>query len=119
MGIDLVVFCLATVDGAHVECMAENERNAFHPAEVSDPVPGEQAFNADDQIILVGRDQRHESPRVGFDVLVDQNAAALIQDADIEATGVQINTSVMFVRLGVEFHRGLLLRCCAYAQVGW
>jgi len=41
---------------AHVECMPQDECDAPFPAQVSDPVPGKHALDANDQIILVGRD---------------------------------------------------------------
>jgi len=43
-------------------------------------------------------------PGVGFDVLMDKYISLLVQDADIQATGVQIDAAVMFMCLGVEFH---------------
>ena len=46
MRIDFIVLRFATVDGPHVECMAEDERNLLFPAQVSNPVPGERAFHA-------------------------------------------------------------------------
>jgi hypothetical protein len=42
--------------------------------------------------------------------LVDQDIPLLVEDADIEVAGVQVAAAVMGVGLGVEFHRGLLLR---------
>ena len=40
---------------------------------------------------------------------MDQRFTALVEDTDIKITGVQIDTVVVSMALGVEFHRGLLL----------
>jgi hypothetical protein len=92
------------MDGFHVKGMAQDEANLAFPAQVSNPVPGEHAFNANHQVIQIGRNQLHECLGVGADVFVDKDISLLVQYADIQATGVQINTAVMFVGLGVEFH---------------
>jgi hypothetical protein len=41
------------VNGFHVEGMAEHKLDAVIRTEIGDPVPGEHAFDAGDQIILV------------------------------------------------------------------
>jgi hypothetical protein len=35
---------------------------------------------------------------------VDQDSPILVQDADIQAAGMQIDAAVMFMRLSVKFH---------------
>ena len=50
LGVDLVVFGLAAMDRFHVERVAQDEGNTFLGAEVGEPVPGEDAFDADDEI---------------------------------------------------------------------
>jgi hypothetical protein len=92
------------MNGFHVKSVAEDKGNLFFPAKVSNPIPGEHTFNANDQVIQVGFNHLHECLGVGFDVLVDQDIPLLIQYADIEAAGMQIDSAVMFVCLGVEFH---------------
>jgi len=69
------------------------------PAQVSNPVPGEHAFHANHQIVTIGCDDFQQSTRRGLDILVDQRIALLIKNARM-----QIDTAVMFVCLGVEFH---------------
>ena len=70
-------------------------------------------FNTNNQVIHVGFNHLHERLGAGFDVLMDKDISLLVEDADIEAAGMQVDTAVMFMCLGVEFHRGLLLRCSA------
>ena len=45
-----------------------------------------------------------ERLRVGFDVLVNKDISLLVEYADIQSAGMQINTAVMLMCLGVEFH---------------
>ena len=48
--VDLVIFGLAAMDGLHGEGMTEDERDLFIGAEVGEPVPGEHAFDRDDDM---------------------------------------------------------------------
>ena len=54
MRVDLLVFGLAAVNRLHVERVAQDEGNTFSGAEVGEPVPGEDAFDAEDEILPVG-----------------------------------------------------------------
>ena len=50
------------------------------------------------------------SARSQAQLAVDEDFADLIEDAEVEATGVQVDPAVVLVLLGVESHRGLLSR---------
>jgi hypothetical protein len=54
--VDRVVCGLAPMDRLHRERVAEHKRNPFARTEVGQPIPGEETFDADDQIGPVGRD---------------------------------------------------------------
>jgi hypothetical protein len=45
---------------------------------------------------------------MGLDVLMEDDRAFLVQDADVEVFRVQINTAIVRVILGVEFHVSFL-----------
>jgi hypothetical protein len=47
-GVDLVVLGLAAMNGLHVQGMAQDESDAFAPAEIGDPIPGKHALDAND-----------------------------------------------------------------------
>ena len=49
MGVDLVIFGLAAVNGFHIERMAQDKGNRFLSAEVGEPIPGEDTFNGHDK----------------------------------------------------------------------
>jgi hypothetical protein len=54
MRVDLIVFGLAPVDRLHAERVAQDEGNTFPGAEVGELVAGDDAFDADDEILPVG-----------------------------------------------------------------
>jgi hypothetical protein len=68
-------------------------------------VPGEDALDADDQVLPVGCDRAEEGPRVTADVLIEEDLAGLVEDAEIHGAGVQVNPTVVFVLAGVGSHR--------------
>lgn len=54
--IDAVILDLAAMDGFHVQRMTEDEGQLFAGAQVGQPVPGEDAFDADNQVGAVSMD---------------------------------------------------------------
>jgi hypothetical protein len=47
MSVDAIVLGFATVDGFHVEGVAEHEVDAFTSAQIGEPIPGEDALDSD------------------------------------------------------------------------
>ena len=60
MGVDLVVLGLAAVDRLHVEGVAEDEGDVLTGAEIGEPIPAEDALDADDQVVPKRRDGSEE-----------------------------------------------------------
>ena len=119
LGVDLVVFGLAAMDGFHREGMSKDKGNAFAGAEVGQPVPGEDAFDADDQIVPVGRDGLEKWLWAGWHIPVHQNLAILVQDTEVHGAGVQVDATVKLVLFGVESHEvssSLMRDCLPSAQ---
>jgi hypothetical protein len=77
-------------------------------AEVSDPVPAEEAFDGDRQVFSVGGESLQQLFSVTGQLPVCESLALLVQDADVEAAGVEVDTAVIKMLSGVESHRGLL-----------
>ena len=75
LGVDLVVLDRGAVDGSHVEGVAEDELDAFGLAEISEPVPGEDALGADDEAVAVGRDGFQERLGTGGEIPVEDDLA--------------------------------------------
>jgi hypothetical protein len=104
LGIDLVIFRLATMDRLHREGMPEDARDAFVGAQVSQPVPGEQAFDGDDNPRSLRGNDVQEGLRTGFHIAMHQDRAVLGEDADVQRPGVQVDAAVKWVLSGVKSH---------------
>jgi hypothetical protein len=102
--VDLVMFGLAALDGLHVEGMTEDERDLFVGAEVGEPVPGEHAFDRHDDIGPVRSNGSEEGFRVRLHIAMDQDLAALVEDADVPHPGMQVDTAVKWVLRVVKSH---------------
>src|SRR5918999_1350741 len=116
VGVKPVVLGLAAVDRLHVEGMAEDEGEALLFAQVGHPVPAEEALDGNAQILSVRPEGFDELVAVAGELAVDEGLAGLIEDAEVQAAGVQVNAAVVLVLLGVESHRGLLSRGLWIAQ---
>ena len=114
-GVDPVVLRLAAVDRLHIEGVAEDEGDLLVGAQVGDPVPGEDALDGDDEIVAVRGDRSQKLLRARAELLVDEHLAGLVEDAHVQAPGVQIDAAVVTVLLRVESHR---FSPCADARVG-
>jgi hypothetical protein len=89
--------------------VAKDEGNPLPRTEVREPVPGEHALGGHHEILAVRSDELEECLRVGAEVLVDLDVSGLIENTDVEGSGVKIDAAVVEVLLGIESHRGLLL----------
>jgi len=79
-GVDFIIFDLSAVDGPHVEGVAEDEVDIFFVAEVSDPIPGEHAFDGNDDVFAVWFDSFEEGIGLSVDILVEQDVPVLVED---------------------------------------
>jgi len=86
VGIDLVVLGLASVDSLHVEGVAEDEGDPFRGAEVSEPVPGENALHSHDNVVSVRSEKIEEDLGIGLDVSLEEDFAGLVEDDDVQTT---------------------------------
>ena len=91
--------------------MTKGERDLVFGAKVCEPIPAKDAFDADDHVIQIRKDQFKELFRIGFDVLVHFGFTGIVQDADVHISGMKIDTAVVLVLLFVKSH-GL-------ASFGW
>lgn len=46
----------------------------------------------------------HEGIGIGTGVLMDDDVCILVEDADVERSGMQIDAAILFTGLGVELH---------------
>jgi len=70
--------------------------------------PGEDALDADDQVVPVGLDGEQEGRCIRGHVAVQQDVALGVQDAEVHGARVQVDAAGVLVALGVESHRSLL-----------
>jgi hypothetical protein len=104
MGVDLIVFGFATVDGFHIQGMAQHKRDPVIGAEVGEPVPGKHTFGSHDDLLAVGRNGLEQGFGGGLHIAVQECCPGLIEDTDVHGAGVQIDPAVKRVLFGVESH---------------
>jgi hypothetical protein len=104
MGVERIVFGLAAMNGFQVEGMTEDKRDPMFSTEISKPVPGKHAFGRQDDLIAVGGDGLEQRLWGGGHGPVQQRFTSLVEDAQVHGAGVEIDTTVKRVLLGVESH---------------
>ena len=84
--------------------MAENEGDVLLDTEIGDPVPGEHAFDSDHDVLTEGSNDAEKSFRVCVDVLMNPDIASGVEDTDKHILGMQVDSTIKLVLLGVEIH---------------
>jgi hypothetical protein len=84
--------------------MAENEGDVLLDTEIGDPVPGEHAFDSNHDVLTEGSNDTEKSFRVCVDVMMNPDIASGIQDTDKHILGMQVDSTIKFVLLGVKSH---------------
>jgi hypothetical protein len=84
--------------------VTKNKFNVVLVTEIGQPVPAKYAFYPDNNIIEVRKYQLEEQLRVGFDVLVNGNLAAEVDNTDIHFSRMQIDAAKVLVLLIVKSH---------------
>ena len=108
LGAHLVVLDLRSVDGPHVQRVAQHELDSLPAAEVGEPVPGEDAFGADHQLVTEGSDGFQEGFGSGGEVAVEDHLALVREYAQVHPSRVQVDAAVERSAASVESHGGLL-----------
>lgn len=89
--------------------VAQDESDFVQGAQIREPVPGEHAFAPDDEPVAKGLDGREKSVGLGGQVLVEDDVAVGVANAEVHRPGMEIDATVVLVRLVVEAHRHCLL----------
>ncbi len=76
----------------------------FAGTEVGQPVPGEDAFDTDDQVLPVGRNGLEKRLWACGHIPVHKDLSILVQDAEVHGAGMQVDAAVKLVLFGVESH---------------
>lgn len=102
VGSELVVFGLAAMHGFHREGMPQNAGDPFCSPQVSEPIPGEETLDGHAQAVTRRGDGLEERCRSGWHMTVQQHCARVVHDTAIHAPGLQVDTAVKGVLMGVE-----------------
>jgi hypothetical protein len=92
------------VDGPHVQGVAQDEGDVLAGAQVGQPVPAEQSLDGDDQPVPEGGDGAEEGVGLCGEVLVEDDLAGVVEDAQLHGPGMQVDAAVESVLLVVEAH---------------
>jgi hypothetical protein len=98
------MFGLAVVDGLHIEGVPKDEGNALRRAAISQPGPGEETFNAHDQIAPLGGNGLETRVWPGRPIPVDKDLPVMVHDTHVHGPCMQIDATVKVMSLGVESH---------------
>jgi hypothetical protein len=82
----------------------EDEGDVVLGTEVGEPVPVEDAFGGHDQIVAERFDGFEEASPVAGEVLVEQDVAFPVLNAEIEGAGVQVDPAVVLMLARIEAH---------------
>jgi hypothetical protein len=88
VGVKLIGLGFAAMNRFPREGMPQHKGAACLRTEVGQPLPGEPTFDANDQILPIGRDNPQKRLRGGGQILVDQLRATLIQNTDVHRLGM-------------------------------
>jgi hypothetical protein len=84
--------------------MTEDNRQPLPSTQISKPVPGEEACNADNQIRTIGCNRLEKGVWSRWHMAVDQDFPTLVQDANVHGPGMQVDPAVKLMLFGVESH---------------
>ena len=84
--------------------MAEDKGDLVLGAEVSEPVPIEDALRRYDQVLAIGLDGFEKASAVAGKVLVKQDVALGVQNAQIKGAGMKVDAAVVLMLAGIESH---------------
>jgi hypothetical protein len=105
-GIDLLVFGFASMEGVPVAGLAEDEGQARWGTQGSEPRPGAETCDRDDEGSTRRRKSREKRLRASVQVLVQPDLAVLVAEAEGQGAGRQGDAAVRRVLVGVASPAG-------------
>ena len=99
MGIDCIVLGLTAMHRLQIEGMAQDAGKPRGGAEVGQPVPGQETFDAHDQSVSVRGTRLQERLGGRFHMAVEQELSILVEDAQRHRAHVQVEATVQLVGL--------------------
>jgi hypothetical protein len=90
------------MEGLQSERVTADAGTALVSAEVSEPRPGAEACNSDNQTVPRGRQSLANGFRSGFPMAVEQDVPVRVHEADRQPAGVQVDATGTGMGVGVE-----------------
>jgi hypothetical protein len=84
--------------------VAQNKGDIFLSAEIGEPILSEDTLDSHNQTLTIGGNGLEKGFRSGFHIAVHKYFSLVAQDADIHGAGMQVDTTVKLVLVGVESH---------------
>ena len=82
------------------------------------PVPAENAFYADNDIVQIREKQFEQYLWIRIDVFVNHGFPFLVEDANIHFPGMQVDAAVVLMLLVIKFHfASFAVRVKRYADI--
>jgi hypothetical protein len=81
--------------------MPKHTGHAFASAEVGQPIPGQEAFDADDQLGPVGRNGLEKWLWARRHVSVHQHLPIPVEETEVHGAGMQVDATITLVLFGV------------------
>ena len=88
VGVDVIVLGFAPMNRFHIESVPQDKGDPLLGTEIRQPLPGAQAFHSHDEVFPLGSNDPQERFRGGWQILVPQLRAALIQNTDVHRLGM-------------------------------
>jgi hypothetical protein len=108
VGSKSVLLGFAAMHRSHLERLAQDQGKAFLRTQVREPIPGEETFDRYSYILALRRDHPQKRCRRGGPILMPQLRAALIGHTDVQRFRMEIDATILLMRLRVEVHPGVL-----------
>jgi hypothetical protein len=81
IGVYFVVLGFASMDGFHIESVTQDKGDVLFTAEIGEPVPGENAFYGNDDVLTEWRDGFQKDIGVCLDVPMQDDLSFLVENA--------------------------------------
>ena len=97
------------MDRFEVKCVAQQKWDVFFGTEIGQPVPVEGRFAAHDQVLVSKRQEGREkdSRLLGVEILVEMFFPVLVDNTNMHAVGVEVNSTVELVLSLIKSHHVL------------
>jgi hypothetical protein len=100
--VDVVICGLTAVHGFQRARVSQNKGAICLSAEIGEPIPGEETLDSHNQPLTIRGNGFAKGCRSGFHMAGHKDFSLVAQDADIHGAGMQVDTTVTWVLVGVE-----------------